>query len=118
MTTVEIGRAAEAKAAQYLQAADFQILDRNWRNRWCELDIVARRTGAIHFVEVKFRADIRYGYAAEYISRDKSTRLIRAASAWCQAHCYIGPYQIDVITVEGRAEDPHINHLENVVGTF
>ncbi|GAC1371986.1 MAG: hypothetical protein NVSMB39_6180 [Candidatus Saccharimonadales bacterium] len=44
-------------------------LGRNWRNRWCEIDIVARRGAQIHFVEVKYRRNVSYGYASEYISR-------------------------------------------------
>jgi len=116
VSSVETGRAGEQLAAQHLAASGFAILARNWRNRWCELDIVARRHGIIHFIEVKYRSDIRYGYAAEYISRDKSARLMRAALAWNQAHGYDGPYQIDVVTVEGSLEQPQIAHLENAVG--
>ena len=115
MSTVEFGRAAEQQAAVFLEAAGFAVLDRNWHNRWCELDIVGRRAGVIHFVEVKYRSDVRYGYAAEYISRDKSARLIRAALAWNQAHRYHGPYQIDVVSVEGRADQPSISHIENAI---
>lgn len=115
MSTVEVGRAAETQAAEFLQSAGFQIIGRNWRNRWCELDIIARRGAQIHFVEVKYRADTRYGYAAEYISRDKSNRLIRAALAWCQAHGYNGSYQIDVVSVEGAADNPRITHLESAI---
>lgn len=113
MSTVEVGRAAEQKAADYLAAAGFTLLDRNWRNRWCELDIVARKGGVVHFVEVKYRSNVRYGFAAEYITYDKSARLIRAALAWNQAHRYSGPYQIDVITVEGAAST--LAHLQNVI---
>ena len=115
MSTFEIGRAAEQRAAEYLALSGYQILDRNWRNRWCELDLVARHGPQIHFVEVKYRATVRYGHAAEYISYDKSSRLIRAALAWCQAHHYTGPYQIDVVSVEGAAIKPTITHLENAV---
>ena len=118
MTTTATGRAAESLAANHLTETGFTILDRNWRNRWCELDIVARRDATVHFVEVKYRANIAYGFAAEYISRDKSARLIRAALAWNQAHRYNGPYQIDVITVEGALERPTIAHLENAIGSF
>jgi putative endonuclease len=115
VSTVEVGRAAEQRAADYLLAAGFAVLDRNWRNRWCELDIVAKKGPQIHFVEVKYRRDVRYGFAAEYITYDKSARLMRAALAWNQAHRYDGPYQIDVITVEGAANS--INHLENVISS-
>ncbi len=116
MSTVEIGRAAEQLAAEYLEAASYQIISRNWRNRWCEIDIVASRGQQIHIVEVKYRANTAYGYAAEYISHNKSARLIRSASAWRQANRHTGPYQIDVITVEGSLAQPQIEHLENVLG--
>jgi putative endonuclease len=118
MTTTSTGRAAEQQAADFLVAQGFQIVERNWRNRWCELDIIARRGNTVHFVEVKYRSDTRYGFAAEYISRDKSTRLTRAALAWNQAHRYWGPYQIDVVSVEGSAQDPRITLIENAVGAF
>jgi putative endonuclease len=115
VSTVSVGRAAEQQAADYLAAQGYEIVGRNWRNRWCELDIVARKAGVFHFVEVKYRADTRFGYAAEYISRDKSSRLMRAALAWNQAHRYWGPYQIDVISVEGPANSAVITFMENVI---
>jgi putative endonuclease len=115
VSTVETGRAAEQQAADFLEAAGFKIVGRNWRNRWCELDIIATRGPQLHIVEVKYRKTTRYGSAAEYISYDKSTRLIRAALAWNQAHRYYGAYQIDVITVEGDPAHPVIEHLENVI---
>jgi len=128
-------------AAAYLARHGYTILDRNWRNRWCELDIVARRGSAgqgattwapnnypalrtpgahpeaneVHFIEVKYRRTTAYGYAAEYISRDKQARLIRAAAAWCQAHHYTGPYQISVVTVEGDLAAPVITYLPGVI---
>jgi putative endonuclease len=115
MSTTERGRAAEQLAADQLAGQGFIILDRNWRNRWCELDIVARRSSTIHFIEVKYRANTSYGFAAEYISHDKSNRLRRAALAWNQAHRYNGPCQIDVVSVEGRLEAPTITHLPNAI---
>ncbi len=116
MTTVERGRAAETLAAEHLTARGFDILARNWHNRWCEIDIVARRAQVIHIVEVKYRANTAYGRAAEYISRDKSARLIRAAAAWNQAHSYTGAYQIDVVTVEGDLAHPTIDIIEDITG--
>ncbi len=110
-----IGRAAEVLAADHLINRGYTILDRNWRNRWCEIDLVARRADRIHFVEVKYRRSSRYGAPAEYISYDKSNRLIRAAAAWTQAHGYAGPCQIDVMAVTGPLAGPVIEQLENVI---
>lgn len=115
MNTTATGRAAEQLASEHLEAAGFRILSRNWRNRWCEIDIVARRGAQIHIVEVKYRRSTAYGLASEYISHDKSLRLIRAAAAWCQANRHSGSYQIDVFTVEGALEHPTLEHLQDVL---
>lgn len=114
-TTTATGRAAEQLAADYLQDCDFTIVDRNWRNRWCELDIVARRQGLLHFIEVKYRVTANHGAPMEYISRDKIARLTRAALAYNQAHSYFGPYQIDIIGLTGPLRRPVIEHLENAI---
>ncbi len=113
--SVARGRVAEDQAAAYLTLHGYDVIDRNWRNRWCELDIVARRQSTVHFIEVKYRRNTAYGFAAEYITRDKTGRLRRAALAWCQAHRYEGGYQIDVIAVEGDLESPRLTLTDNAV---
>ena len=116
MSTTSTGRAAEQLAADYLMSRGYTILERNWRNRWCELDIVARRGRTIHFIEVKYRASTAYGLPAEYVNHSKSTRLMRAATAWNQAHRHSGPYQIDLISLTGALERPAIEYLPNAIG--
>lgn len=115
MTTTALGRTAEQHAADYLEAQGFTVVARNWRTRFCELDIIARRGATIHIVEVKYRASTRWGTAAEYISYDKTRRLQRAALAWCQVHNHAGSIQIDVLTVEGPATALRLNLIENAV---
>ena len=110
------GRAAEQIAAEYLERLGYRILDRNWRNRWCELDIVAIRGATVHFIEVKYRASTAFGLPAEYINYDKSRRLVRAALAWNQARRYAGPYQIDIVSITGDLERPTVEHLPAAVG--
>ena len=116
MSTTSTGRTAESHAAHYLETKGYRILDRNWRNRWCELDIVAERAGVLHFVEVKYRASTAYGLPAEYVRHDKISRLMRAALAYNQAHRHFGAYQIDIISVTGALDKPMIEHLPNAVG--
>jgi putative endonuclease len=116
MSTTSTGRAAEQQAADYLAAHGYAVLDRNWRNRWCELDIVARHGSSVHFVEVKYRATSYFGHPLEFINHDKLARLTRAALAWTQAHGYHGPYQIDVVSVSGPADRPTVELHSNITG--
>jgi len=113
--TTAIGRLAETAAAAYLEQAGYEILDRNWRNRYCELDIVARGNGVARFVEVKYRSNTAFGHGYEYVGRDKQARLIRAAAAWCQAHHYVGDYAIDVVSVTGQAGALQCELIEDII---
>jgi putative endonuclease len=115
MSTTERGRTAEGLAAEYLQSRGLVIVNRNWRNRWCEIDLVARSSAGIHFVEVKYRRRTDWGTGFEAITADKAGRLQRAALAWAQAHSYDGAYQIDVVSMSGSLADPSIEYLSQAL---
>ncbi|MBF4462166.1 MULTISPECIES: YraN family protein [unclassified Rathayibacter] len=82
----ELGRRGEEIAAAHLRAHGFEILDRNWRVREGELDIVAREGAALVVVEVKTRSSTRFGLPVEAITRAKAQRLRRLAYAWAREH--------------------------------
>ncbi len=113
--STELGRQAEERAAAYLERHGFAILARNWRTRWCELDLVARRGEVIHIVEVKYRSNPAYGSGFDYITTDKRQRLIKAAAAFIVQHAPNADYQIDVVSVEGKGSWPEISLIENAV---
>jgi putative endonuclease len=115
MNTTAIGRTAESAAASYLESQGLVILDRNWRNRWCEIDIVARGGETIHFVEVKYRRRTDFGAGYESINYAKANRLRRAALAWVQAHRHTGGYQIDIVSISGALSQPKITCIPNAL---
>ncbi|KZX21206.1 YraN family protein [Rathayibacter tanaceti] len=82
----ELGRRGEEIAAAHLRAHGFEILDRNWRVRDGELDIVAREGASLVVVEVKTRSSTRFGLPVEAITRAKAQRLRRLAYAWAHEH--------------------------------
>ncbi|QHC59085.1 YraN family protein [Rathayibacter sp. VKM Ac-2760] len=82
----ELGRRGEEIAVAHLRERGFEILDRNWRVREGELDIVAREGVALVVVEVKTRSSTRFGLPVEAITRVKGQRLRRLAYAWAHAH--------------------------------
>jgi uncharacterized protein (TIGR00252 family) len=118
VSTTEIGRAAEAATAVYLEALGYTILARNWRTRWHEVDIVAQHGDILHFIEVKYRRNSRYGTGFDYINAEKLARLRRAALNWVQTHHYEGDYRIDAASVSGSSARLEVKMVQNVVGVW
>jgi len=103
MTTVEIGRRAETVAAAFLEAKGCAIIERNWRTRLCEIDVIAERAGVVYFCEVKYRRTNRQGGGLEYITAKKLAQMRFAAESWVHAHAWRGGYQLCAIAVSGPA---------------
>ncbi len=81
-----LGRAGEDRAAQYLEERGYAVLDRNWRIRDGEIDLVVARPGELVIVEVKTRRGSGFGHPFEAIDARKQQRLWRLAVAWIAAH--------------------------------
>lgn len=114
--STKVGRLAEGAAALWLQSNKFGIVAQNWRNRWCEIDIVAKKNGAIHFVEVKYRKSEDFGGGFEYITADKIMRLKRAAQAWLADRNEPDAfYHLDVISVSGTIAPFTIEYLADAI---
>lgn len=100
-----LGRAGEDVAVRHLESCGLRILDRNWRCRDGELDIVARTGRVLVVCEVKTRSNERYGRPFEAVDRRKVARLRRLAVRWLAAHGLIfDEVRIDVVglTVDGH----------------
>lgn len=95
------GRRAEAVAAAFLEYKGCHIVDRNWRTRWCEIDIVAERTDLLYFCEVKYRAQARQGRGLDYITPKKLQQMEFAAALWVAKHSWSGDYHLSAIEVSG-----------------
>lgn len=113
----ELGRAGEERAAAYLIGRGYEILDRNWRCREGEIDIVAAQDGRLAVVEVKTRAGIGYGHPFAAIDGRKLGRLWRLAMAWAAAHpdeARRRRIRVDGIAIIGT--DPRTGSLEHLEG--
>lgn len=101
MTTFDTGRRAEAVVAQFLEQKGCEIVDQNWRTRWCEIDIVAHRDDVIYFCEVKYRRTTHQGAGLDYVTPRKLEQMHFAAECWVQQHGWQGEYQLCAIEVSG-----------------
>jgi uncharacterized protein (TIGR00252 family) len=99
--STEVGQRAEAKAAKYLRRRWYKILERNWRTRWCEIDLVAERRHVIYFVEVKYRGSDAQGGGLDYITQRKLAQMHFAAEFWMASHSADADYRLAAIELSG-----------------
>lgn len=111
-----LGRAGEDRAARYFEERGYRVLERNWRCRQGELDLIVASDSDLVVVEVKTRRSDAFGHPFEAIDARKRVRLWRLAAAWMAAH----PTQlqgrrmrIDAIGLTGP--DPASARLEHIV---
>lgn len=101
-----LGERAEDATARWLTALGWQVLDRRWRVRSGELDLVCREpAGALVAVEVKLRRTGRAGSALEAIGQARLRRLRAALAAYAQASAQSWPaLRVDLVTVAPDGE--------------
>jgi putative endonuclease len=93
------GDQGEELAAAWLTEKGYQVIDRNWRYRHWEVDIIASRERRLHFVEVKTRRSLRFGPPEESITREKMTCMKNAAEEYQYRHPEWKYIQFDVIAI-------------------
>ena len=99
-TTVARGREGEARAARYLECRGQRVLERNFRVRGGEIDLVCKDGKTLVFVEVRWRTNRNFGGAAASITTGKQRRIILAARHYLARHgdC---DCRFDCILIEG-----------------
>jgi len=106
------GDAAEERACRHLERSGFTIVERNFRTRGGEIDIVARKGDVLVFVEVRSREDADFGTPEESVTPAKRRRIVATArqylskvppSSWREA-CF------DVIAIEGSGDAAELRH--------
>lgn len=96
------GRQAEELAAQYLAARGLQVIERNFRCRGGEIDLVCRDGTCTVFVEVRLRRHAGFGGAAASIGHGKQRRVILAARHWLARHgSFDADCRFDCILLDG-----------------
>ena len=110
----ERGQLGEDAAARYLESVGYRVLERNWRYRQWELDLVCQGRDGLVFVEVKTRAAGAMADPAGALNRDKQARLAKAAARYLSAQdAWDQPYRFDLVTVVDTGQGLDVEHFEN-----
>ena len=115
----ERGAAAEEAAARYLSSLGYQVLERNWRCRSGEIDLIARDGEVLVFVEVRSRrTGSRFGAAVEAVTPRKIRQVRGVAGVYLSFHPHVaGPVRFDVVAVTLQSDDS-VADLRHVKAAF
>lgn len=107
------GAAVEAAAQAHLRDAGLRPVTTNARYRGGEIDLIMRDGDVVVFVEVRYRANDRFGGGAASVDRSKRRKLVLAAQLFLQSHPWLAeqPCRFDV--VEGSGDPPQLNWLRD-----
>ena len=110
-----LGDWGERHAEAHLAAQGMRVLDRNFRTRYGEVDLVARDGEEIVFVEVRTRRSRSYGTPEESVTAAKRRRLALAAQQYLQERGLDGqPWRVDLVAVHLSGDTPSVNHLRGI----
>jgi putative endonuclease len=108
------GNAAETRALSYLENRGLRLLQRNYRSRGGEIDLIMQQDDTLVFVEVRYRKSSLFGSAAESVTRAKQRKLISTASQFLQTRGLDTPCRFDVVGISG----PHQTEIEWIRNAF
>ncbi|MCC6543536.1 MAG: YraN family protein [Nitrospirae bacterium] len=100
------GRQGEERAEEYLKTKGYNIIERNYSNRFGEIDIIARDGSTLVFIEVKTRNSSLYGFPADAVDAKKQSRIGRVALSYISDKKFTNhPCRFDVLSIhEDRIE--------------
>ncbi len=101
-STTSLGRKAEELVAKYFKKHKYNIVAQNWRNRLCEIDIIATKNGTVYFIEVKYRQNNHFGDGLDAITGAKLNQMQFAADNWVTKNAWTGQMQLVAVSVTGN----------------
>ncbi|MBI4358493.1 MAG: YraN family protein [Candidatus Omnitrophica bacterium] len=102
------GKLGEQIGEGYLREQGYQILERNVRSPFGEIDLVADDGGTLAFVEIKTRRDSTFGLPEEAVNKRKRKQLVRLASWYLARHPKLCPsvrFDVLAVQIEGEARN-------------
>ena len=109
----DFGKLGEELAVNHLTGKGYEILERNWRNRHKEIDIIAKDGKELVIVEVKTRQTDEYGEPDIAVTKKKQRMLIAAANAYILNKGLDIETRFDIISIIFRDGEPVIEHIED-----
>jgi putative endonuclease len=110
---MQTGSDGEIVAAEYLEEKGYEIVERNYRHRRAEIDIIVKKKNWLVFVEVKTRSNSGYGFPEEFVDKEKEKNIFFAAEEYMYRINWEGNVRYDIVAILGTGFDREIMHFED-----
>ena len=109
MTTKQIGDKGEEQAVMFIVSKGYKILERNFRYKRAEVDIIAQTSNLLVFIEVKTRKNSQFGFPEQFVDSNKANMVHSAATAYLEDINWLDDIRFDIIAIT----DGEIEHFED-----
>ncbi len=109
----ERGAEGERLAAQLLEEKGYTILERNYRYKRSEIDLIVRREDWLIFVEVKTRTSDAFGFPEEFVDANQRKKIFEGADYFMFITQWSGNVRYDIVAVNLEHDQPRIHHIED-----
>src|ERR1700712_5302185 len=110
---IKKGNEGERLAADFLISKGYVIVERNYRYKRAEIDLIVRKDNWLIFVEVKLRTSISFGYPEEFVDYDKEKQILWGALQYMYKVDWQGNVRYDIVSVVMRHDTVDIVHIED-----
>jgi len=112
----KLGRAGEDYAVEMITQNGFKVIERNIHTKYGEIDIIAKKNGVWHFIEVRARQSDRFGSAGDSITERKKMAIVDTVDTYRQEKMSTeDKYQIDLIALTWKNDQWQMEFLENFI---
>ncbi len=110
---IKTGQKGESLACEYLKSKGYTIIEKNWRFKHLEIDIIAEKENLLIVAEVKYRSATIYGAPEIFVNRQKQKFLIEATNHYIQRKNIDKEVRFDIIAISKNNGDLIIHHIKD-----
>ena len=110
---IKTGRTGEDWAAEFLEAKGYEIVFRNFRHRWSEIDLIAIHRNTLVFIEVKTRRNSDFGEPEQFVSKRQAQKIREGAEAYMNRMNWNGNIRFDIVAI--KTETNELVHFEDAI---
>ncbi len=114
----ELGKEGEQRACVFLEELGYTIVEKNWRYKNAEIDIIALFEKTLVIVEVKTRSSLSFGLPQDFVNKKKIKLLLQATNAYVDSFNRMEEVRFDIIAVHQNGSVWEIDHLKDAFYHF